>query len=187
MHADRPMGTSPMLALAKRLGAATLGLTAVCACSLPAQDEVRWDEQSAGEAAVFQEAPSNLIRAIGATLEARGEHDSSLAEASERAALGALAEGEAAVISSRSVDVDAETLRRWVSEDQRDLVSAEGGRYVLDIRVESAADGSGSEITVSATLVATVPGSLGPIGGRPLTSAGTLEAEFLSELRHRLA
>ncbi len=70
-------------------------------------------------------------------------------------------------------------------EEFRRFIGDEGGRYVLELTVEAAGDG-GLKVTVVPTIIATVRGGEGPLGGRPLPSNGTLERAILDSLSRRL-
>jgi hypothetical protein len=51
--------------------------------------------------------------------------------------------------------------------------------------METAPDG-GLRLTVTPTIIATVGGGEGPLGGRPLPSNGSLESSILDSLARRL-
>jgi hypothetical protein len=56
---------------------------------------------------------------------------------------------------------------------------------VLELTLKLAADG-GLRVEVTPTIIATVRGGEGPLGGRPLPSNGTLENSVLQSLTRRL-
>ena len=86
---------------------------------------------------------------------------------------------------AQHVEARVDDLARLVPEEFRDFIGDEGGRYVLELTLEPAADG-GLRLTVTPTIIATVRGGEGPLGGRPLPSNGTLENSILSSLSNRL-
>ena len=89
------------------------------------------------------------------------------------------------MLNSESVALASEDLARLVPEDFRRFIGDEGGRYVLELTMEPAADG-GLRLLVTPTIIATVEGGEGPLGGRPLPSNGTLESSILDSLARRL-
>jgi hypothetical protein len=89
------------------------------------------------------------------------------------------------LLNSESVSLGPEDLAKLVPEEFRRFIGDDGGRYVLELTMEPAADG-GLRLTVTPTIIATVEGGEGPLGGRPLPSNGTLENSILDSLARRL-
>ncbi len=135
--------------------------------------------------AVFRQPPGRVVDALTAELVARDALSADLADQLEAAVLGAFNDRREALLNSESVALGSEDLARLVPEDFRRFIGDEGGRYVLELTMEPAADG-GLRLSVTPTIIATVEGGEGPLGGRPLPSNGTLESSILDSLARRL-
>jgi len=135
--------------------------------------------------AVFRQSPGRVVDALTAELVARDALSADLADELEAAVLVAFNDRREALLNSESVALGAEDLARLVPEEFRRFIGAEGGRYVLELTMEPAADG-GLRLSVTPTIIATVEGGEGPLGGRPLPSNGTLESSILDSLARRL-
>ncbi|MGD8698643.1 MAG: hypothetical protein PVJ43_05095 [Gemmatimonadales bacterium] len=135
--------------------------------------------------AVFTQPTSRVVDALTAELVARDALSADLADELEAAVLGAFNDRREALLNSESVALGSEALARLVPEEFRRFIGEEGGRYVLELTMEPAADG-GLRLSVTPTIIATVEGGEGPLGGRPLPSNGTLENSILDSLARRL-
>jgi hypothetical protein len=135
--------------------------------------------------AVFTQPPSRVVDALTAELVARNALSAGLAEDLEASVLSAFSAQHEAFLNSESVALRAEDLAKLVPEEFRRFIGDEGGRYVLELSMEPAPDG-GLRLTVTPTIIATVEGGEGPLGGRPLPSNGTLENSILTSLTRRL-
>lgn len=135
--------------------------------------------------AVFSQNPSRVVDALTAELVARNALSADLAEELETSVLSTFGSRSEAFLNSESVAVTPEDLARLVPEEFRHFIGDEGGRYVLELTMETAPDG-GLRLTVTPTIIATVGGGEGPLGGRPLPSNGSLESSILDSLARRL-
>jgi hypothetical protein len=135
--------------------------------------------------AVYTQSPSRVAEALTAELVQRNALSSDLAVDLGTSLVDALAAGEESQFSSESVSLARDELAGLVPEEFRRFIGDEGGRYVLELSMEPAADG-GLRLTVTPTIIATVRGGEGPLGGRPLPSNGTLESSILESLNRRL-
>jgi hypothetical protein len=135
--------------------------------------------------AVFTQPPNRVVDALTAELVARSALSADLADELEAGVLGAFNERREALLNSESVALGSEDLARLVPEEFRRFIGDEGGRYVLELTMEAAPDG-GLRLSVTPTIIATVEGGEGPLGGRPLPSNGTLESSILDSLVRRL-
>jgi hypothetical protein len=135
--------------------------------------------------AVYERSPGQVLDALTAELVARNALPADLADRLEASLTDAFSARQQASFSSESVALNSEELARLVPEEFRRFIGEEGGRYVLELTLETAPDG-GLRVTVTPTLIATVRGGEGPLGGRPLPSNGTLETSILEALSRRL-
>lgn len=135
--------------------------------------------------AVFTQPPSRVVDALTAELVARDALSADLADELEAGVLGAFNDRREALLNSESVALGSEALAKLVPEEFRRYIGDEGGRYVLELTMEPALDG-GLRLSVTPTIIATVEGGEGPLGGRPLPSNGTLENSILDSLARRL-
>lgn len=145
------------------------------------------DDQMSGirNFAIFSQPPSRVVDALSAELVARNALSAGLAEDLEASVLSAFTSRREAFLNSESVALGSEDLAKLVPEEFRRFIGDEGGRYVLEFTMEPAADG-GLRLSVTPTIIATVEGGEGPLGGRPLPSNGTLESSILNSLARRL-
>lgn len=157
----------------------TAGLTV--ACTYETGDQMSGIQNFA----VFMQPPNRVIDALTAELVARNALPADLAQELEANALSAFTQRHEAFLNSESVTLGSDELARLVPEEFRQFIGEEGGRYVLELTMEPAADG-GLRLIVTPTIIATVEGGEGPLGGRPLPSNGTLENSILSSLTRRL-
>lgn len=157
----------------------TAGLTFACTYET--------DDQMSGlqNFAVFTQPPNRVVDALTAELVSRDALSADLAEDLEVSVLSAFSERREAFLNSESVTLGSEDLAKLVPEEFRQFIGDEGGRYVLELTMEPAGDG-GLRLTVTPTIIATVEGGEGPLGGRPLPSNGTLESSILGSLTRRL-
>jgi hypothetical protein len=135
--------------------------------------------------AVYMQSPGHVIDALTDVLAGQGALSADLMDQLDPGLLDALNASNLARLNSESVSLGMEELARLVPEDVRHFIGEQGGRYILELTVEPAADG-GLRVTVSPTIIATVRGGEGPLGGRPLPSNGTLESTILDALTRQL-
>ncbi len=135
--------------------------------------------------AVFAQSPSQVVDALTAVLVNNDALSADMAAELRTSLVDAFTTRQEALLNSRSVSLAADELGRLVPEEYRRFIGDEGGRYVLELTLEAAPDG-GLRVTVTPTIIATVRGGEGPLGGRPLPSNGTLERSILQALSRRL-
>jgi hypothetical protein len=135
--------------------------------------------------AVFSQSPSRVVDALTGVLVDNDALSADMVSELGTSLVDQYAAGQVAQLSSQSVALGTDDLARLVPEEFRHFIGDEGGRYVLELTLEPAADG-GLRLTVTPTIIATVRGGEGPLGGRPLPSNGTLESSILSSLSNRL-
>jgi hypothetical protein len=135
--------------------------------------------------AIYNQSPSRVVDALTAELVRRNALPSDLAADLSTSLVDAFASGRDTQFNSESVSLPHDELARLVPEEFRRFIGDDGGRYVLEFSMEPAADG-GLRLTVTPTIIATVRGGEGPLGGRPLPSNGTLENSILDSLNRRL-
>lgn len=161
-----------------------------CASSLPAQGDTRRQQvdrqmQEQQNVAVYTQSPREVIDALTAVLVARGELPAAQVSRLGTSVMAAVAERQQGQISSQSVDLNREELERLVPEEYRRYVGDEGGRYVLSIIVQPEGE-SGTRVTVVPTIIVTIPGAEGPLGGRVVRSNRTLETAVFQAMAARL-
>ncbi len=135
--------------------------------------------------AVYTQSPRQVVDALTDVLVGQGALSADFMDQLDPGLLDELNAQRLARLNSESVGLDTDELARLVPEEFRHFIGEQGGRYVLELTVEPAADG-GLKISVMPTIIATVRGGEGPLGGRPLPSNGTLESTILDALTHRL-
>jgi hypothetical protein len=135
--------------------------------------------------AVYNQSPSQVVDALTGALVGQGALSADLAEQLESSVIDAFNTRSTAFLSSESVGLGSADLARLVPDEFRHFIGDEGGRYVLEFSLEPAADG-GLRITVTPTIIATVRGGEGPLGGRPLPSNGMLENTILQAVSEQL-
>lgn len=135
--------------------------------------------------AVFDESPRQVIETLTDVLVQRDALSSDALPGLRGTVLDALRARQEAHLSSESVPLGPGELADLVPEEYRQFIGDQGGRYVLEFTLEPAADG-GLRLTVTPTIIATVGGGEGPLGGRPLPSNGSLESSVLDALARRL-
>ncbi|MGD2216010.1 MAG: hypothetical protein PVJ64_04615 [Gemmatimonadales bacterium] len=135
--------------------------------------------------AVFSQSPDRVVDALTAVLVESGALSAERAPELGTSLVDAFATGQEGFLNSQSVSLDSDDLARLVPEEYRRFIGEEGGRYVLELTLKPAADG-GLRVEVTPTIIATVRGGEGPLGGRPLPSNGTLENSILQSLSRRL-
>lgn len=156
-------------------------LTLLCACSYQTDGQMSEFQNFA----VFDRRPDPVLEALMNVLTDRSALTADLAPELRTGLVETLRAGEPIQFSSESVALNVSQLADLVPQEYRRFIGEEGGRYVLEIGLEPAADG-GIRVSVNSTLIATVRGGEGPLGGRPLPSNGTLERSILDALRQRL-
>jgi hypothetical protein len=135
--------------------------------------------------AVYTQSPSRVVDALTAELVARDALSADLASELGTSLVDAFTTGQDTRFSSQSVSLVSDELAKLVPEEFRRFIGDEGGRYVLELDLEPAPD-AGLRLTVTPTIIATVRGGEGPLGGRPLPSNGSLESSILEALSRRL-
>lgn len=135
--------------------------------------------------AVYSQSPGRVVDALTAVLVERDALSADLAADLGTSLVDAFTANQEALLNSQSVSLGTDELARLVPEEFRQFIGDEGGRYVLELSLKPAADG-GLSVTVTPTIIATVRGGEGPLGGRPLPSNGTLESSILQALTRRL-
>lgn len=134
---------------------------------------------------VFRQSPAQVLDALTAELVSRDALSADFAEDLESDLVATFTDERQVQFSSESVALGSDELSRLVPEEFRRFIGDAGGRYVLELTLEPAGDG-GLRLTVTPTIIATVRGGEGPLGGRPLPSNGTLERTVLDALSRRL-
>ncbi len=134
---------------------------------------------------MFERPPARVLEELTGVLVDRDALSADLAPELRTSLVEVVRTGQEAQFSSESVTLGARQLAEFVPEEFRRFIGEEGGRYVLELRLEPAVDG-GLRVTVTPTIIATVRGGEGPLGGRPLPSNGTLERSVLDALARRL-
>ncbi len=160
---------------------APLFVLIVFACSYRSEDQMAQSQNFA----VFSQGPGRLLDALTAELVSRDALSADFAEDLESDLVRTFADQRQVQFSSESVSLGQDELGRLVPEEFRRFIGDAGGRYVLELTLEPARDG-GLRLTVTPTIIATVRGGEGPLGGRPLPSNGTLERSVLDALSRRL-
>jgi hypothetical protein len=135
--------------------------------------------------AVFSQSPSQVVDALTAVLVESGALSADMVPELGTSLVDAFTSRQEGFLSSQSVSLGTDELARLVPEEYRRFIGEEGGRYVLELTLKPAADG-GLRVEVTPTIIATVRGGEGPLGGRPLPSNGTLENSILQSLTRRL-
>ena len=165
--------------LACQLALATA--VAVSACSYESDGQMSAFQNFA----VYEQSPNQVVDALTDLLAGQGALSADLMDQLDPGLLDALNAQRLARLNSESVSLAMDELARLVPEEFRRFIGEQGGRYVLELTMEPAADG-GLRVTVVPTIIATVRGGEGPLGGRPLPSNGTLESQILDALTRRL-
>lgn len=135
--------------------------------------------------AVYSQSPNQVVDALTSVMVGREELSADLVSQLTPSLLSAFQDHNEARLSSQSISLDKAGLENLVPAEFQRFVSDAGGRYVLSLSLAPAADG-GVRVTVTPTIIATVGGGEGPLGGRPLPSNGTLESSVLDALTRRL-
>lgn len=160
---------------------ATLLAAVAVACSYEGENQMNQSQNFA----VFDESPGQVIEMLTEVLVQRDALSSEIASGLRGSVLDAFRARRQAHLSSESVPLGPGELADLVPEEYRQFIGDQGGRYVLEFTLEPAADG-GLRLTVTPTIIATVGGGEGPLGGRPLPSNGSLESSVLEALTRRL-
>lgn len=156
-----------------------LAVSGSLACSF--QDAMK-DQQNF---AVYSQSPGQVVDALTSILVLRDELAADVAPQLGTNLLTAFQQRDEAQLTSQSISLGTTELQNLIPEEFRRFVSDAGGRYVLSITLVPAADG-GLRVSVTPTIIATVGGGEGPLGGRPLPSNGTLESSVLQAMSERL-
>jgi hypothetical protein len=163
----------------RRLAAALAALAIACSYETDGQ---MTDIQNF---AVFTQSPGRVVDALTAVLVESGALSSELAPQLGTSLVDAFTTRQEGFLNSQSVSLGTDDLARLVPEEYRHFIGDEGGRYVLELTLKPAVDG-GLRVEVTPTIIATVRGGEGPMGGRPLPSNGTLESSIIRSLSRRL-
>lgn len=131
--------------------------------------------------ATYTQSPRQVVDALTSVLVQQSALSAEIVPALGTDLVAAFEERREARLNSESISLNHDDLAKLVPEDYHRLIGEAGGRYVLTLTLEPAADG-GTRVTVTPTLIATVGGGEGPLGGRPLPSNGTLESSILESL-----
>lgn len=163
--------------------AATLLVSCTLACSVSAagQGSATDSVQTQVHSLTFEHPAEELAEAVTSLLVERGEMAAPVASNWRDLSSLALEHGRPVSLTSESVNVPDSVLKGMVQPDQAKFIGKGGGRYVLTIPI-TPETATRSTVEVIATFVATVP-EPGPLGGRPLTSNGTLEETILQALK----
>ena len=154
---------------------------------IAAQDVQAAEEaQEAAFVAVFDQSATEVANAVSAVLVGRGELPQTTADPMSVDVREAIVRNQQGAFTSQSISVASAELSDMVAEPARGLIGDAGGRYVLTI-VLVPEQGGATRTTVHATLVATIPGAHGPLGGRLLPSNGSMENAVLQAVASALA
>ncbi len=96
-----------------------------------------------------------------------------------------LSRSASAGVRSVSTPLDSTGLANWVLPVARRYIRAVGGRYVMDAII-SEVDAAQTRLRIVPLFIAEVPESDGPLGGRPLPSAGVIERQVLGAVTAQL-
>jgi hypothetical protein len=134
---------------------------------------------------VYTQAPSQVADALTAVLVARTELPAAMAPEVRTSFMQTMEERREGRLSGQSMALDRAGLERLIPQEYMQHVSDAGGRYVVGVVFEQTDDG-GTRVTVIPTIIASVPGAHGPLGGRVLRSNGTLESEIFQAMAAEL-
>jgi hypothetical protein len=140
--------------------------------------------QAAGALGVdtlFARAADEVVSALASALSQRDLVAGASPQALMTALRDAMAETSSGIVRTASQLVDSAGLARLVTPGAARFIGSSGGRYVLDVVVTEVVQGE-TRVRVAPLLIALVPGSDSPLGGRPLPSAGVVERETLATI-----
>jgi hypothetical protein len=130
---------------------------------------------------LFARAATDVVSALATALSQRdlmaGATPSSLMAAMREA----MEETRTSIVRTASQLVDSTSLAELVDPAAVRFIGPSGGRYVLDVVLTEVVAGQ-TRVRVAPLLIALVPNSDSPLGGRPLPSAGVVERQTLANI-----
>jgi uncharacterized repeat protein (TIGR01451 family) len=97
----------------------------------------------------------------------------------------ALADPARGLINTGAVSVDNQRLKEIIAEEYLEFLGPREGRYLLSLCLE-AVGAETTQVTVTPLIIVNTRFAESPIGGRPIPSNGTLEAEHLDAIAEML-
>ncbi len=171
---------SPLRFPRRCLLAATLVVLAATPCATRAQGI-----PAPGIDTLFARAADEVIDALASAL-SLGDLMAGASPTSIVAAMqDAMERLQTGVVRTASQAVDSAGLARLVTPPAARFIGPQGGRYVLDVIVTEVTAGE-TRVRVAPLLIAMVPNSDSPLGGRPLPSSGTVERQTLATIASAL-
>lgn len=134
---------------------------------------------------LFARAADEVVSALASTLSQRDLMAGLSPESLVTTLMDAMQETRSAVVRTASQLVDSAGLAALVDPAAARFIGPSGGRYVLDVVVTEQVAGQ-TRVRVAPLLIAMVPGSDSPLGGRPLPSAGVVERQTLATIAAQL-
>ncbi len=130
---------------------------------------------------LFARAANEVVSALASALTQRDLMAGASPQALISAMREAMQETQSGIMRTASQLVDSTSLARLVAPAAVRYIGSSGGRYVLDVVVTEVVAGQ-TRVRVAPLLIALVPNSDSPLGGRPLPSSGVVERETLATL-----
>jgi hypothetical protein len=130
---------------------------------------------------LFARAADEVVSALASALSQRDLMAGLSPESLVSTLQDAMRETRSAVVRTASQLVDSAGLAALVDPVAARYIGPSGGRYVLDVIVTEQVAGQ-TRVRVTPLLIAMVPGSDSPLGGRPLPSAGVVERQTLATI-----
>jgi hypothetical protein len=134
---------------------------------------------------LFARSADEVIDAVATALSLRdlmaGASPASLVSAMQ----DAMERTQAGIVRTASQAVDSTGLAQLVDPAAVRFIGPSGGRYVLDVTVTEVTAGE-TRVRVAPLLVAMIPNSDSPLGGRPLPSSGMVERQTLATIASSL-
>lgn len=134
---------------------------------------------------LFARAADEVVSALTSALSQRDLMAGASPQSLMSALMDAMEETRSAVVRTASQLVDSASLAQLVDPVAAGFIGPSGGRYVLDVIVTEEVGGE-TRVRVAPLLIALVPGSDSPLGGRPLPSAGVVERQTLGTIAAEL-
>lgn len=134
---------------------------------------------------VFTNDARVVVNAVTSALMQRGVLPPGTEGPIATALMGVLDSRNTGGIRSNSTPVDSAGLASLVQPGARGYIGSVGGRYVIDVII-SRLDAAQTRVRIVPLFIAIVPESDGPLGGRPLPSAGLIERQILDGIRSQL-
>ncbi len=135
---------------------------------------------------ILGQSPEQVVSALAAALGQQQMLQPGTERAIASAVMDALGRSANAGIRSMSLPLDSVGLANWVQPAAGRYISPVGGRYVMDAIVSEAANAT-TRLRLVPLFIAEVPESDGPLGGRPLPSAGVVERQILGAVMTQLS